>query len=343
MTNVKASLMARETAEAPAAVARLLDRNAAAIAALGQSLRVLNPPVILTCGRGSSDHAAAYFKYLVEIVLGVPVASVGPSIASVYDAPLRLKGAAMVTISQSGKSPDIVALQRAAKAAGALTIALVNRTDSPVAAAADIVVPLHAGEETSVAATKSFIASCAAAAAVVAAWSGDAALQAAVDRLPETLDDALRQDWSAADSLASESSLYVLGRGPALAVAEEAALKFKETAALHAEAFSPAEVMHGPLQLVERGFPVLALAPDDRAAPTTRAALEKLAASGAKLFTASPLALPGQRLAAAASGHGLIDPIAMIQSFYVLAERIARLRGRDPDRPERLRKVTETM
>jgi glutamine---fructose-6-phosphate transaminase (isomerizing) len=342
MTSSQASRMAQETYEAPAAVARMLDRNAVAIAALGQRLRALDPPVILTCGRGSSDHAAAYFKYLTEIMLGVPVASVGPSISSVYDAPLKLARAAVVTISQSGRSPDIVALQRAAKGAGALTIAIVNVTDSPVAAQADVVLPLHAGEETSVAATKSFIASCAAAAAVVAAWSGDIALKKAVDGLPETLDAALRQDWSVADALASESSLYVLGRGPALAMAEEAALKLKETASLHAEAFSPAEVMHGPLQLVSQGFPVLCLAPDDRAAPTTRAALEKLLASGAKVLTASPLAMPGLRLPSAPSGHGLIDPIAMIQSFYVLAERIARLRGRDPDRPERLRKVTET-
>jgi glutamine---fructose-6-phosphate transaminase (isomerizing) len=335
--------MAAETHEAPTVIARMLSRNAAVIGTIGQSLRALNPPVILTCGRGSSDHAAAYFKYLTEIMLGVPVASVGPSIASVYEAPLKLKGAALLTISQSGKSPDIVALQRAAKAAGALTIALVNVTDSPVAAEADCVVPLHAGEEKSVAATKSFIASCAAAAAIVAAWSGDAAFTAAVNHLPDTLQAALQQDWSAADALASERSLYVLGRGPALAMAEEAALKLKETASLHAEAFSPAEVMHGPLQLVERGFPVLCFAPDDAAAPTTRVALDRLVTSGAKVFTASALAMPGVHLSVAATGQGLTDPIAIIQSFYVLAERIARLRNHDPDRPERLRKVTETM
>lgn len=335
--------MAVETREAPAAVARMLHRNTAAITAIGQRLRALNPPVILTCGRGSSDHAAAYFKYLTEIMLGVPVASVGPSIASVYEAPLKLNCAVLLTISQSGKSPDIVGLQRAAKAAGALTIALVNVTDSPIAAEADFVVPLYADEEKSVAATKSFIASCAAAAAIVAAWSGDKALNASVNRLPDTLQTALAQDWSLAEVLAAERSLYVLGRGPALAMAEEAALKLKETASLHAEAFSPAEVMHGPLQLVERGFPVLCFAPDDAAAATTRVALERLVASGAKVFTSSALAMPGVCLPVAATGHGLTDPIAIIQSFYVLAERIARLRGHDPDRPVRLRKVTETM
>ncbi len=335
--------MAAETREAPAAIARMLSRNATIFNAIGKRLRALNPPVILTCGRGSSDHAAAYFKYLTEIMLGVPVASVGPSIASVYGAPLKLNGAVLVTISQSGQSPDIVALQHAAKAAGALTIALVNVTESPIAAEADYIVPLHAGEEKSVAATKSFIASCAAAAAIVAAWSGDAALTAAVSRLPEVLHAALAQDWTAAEALVTERSLYVLGRGPALAMAEEAALKLKETASLHAEAFSPAEVMHGPLQLVEYGFPVLCFAPDDAAAATTRVALERLVASGAKVFTASAPTMPGMRLPAAGTGQGLTDPIAIIQSFYALAEKIARLRGHDPDRPVRLRKVTETV
>lgn len=335
--------MAAETAEAPAAVARFLDRNAAALGDLGGRLRRLGAPVVVTCARGSSDHAAAYFKYLCEITLGVPVASLGPSVASVYGAPLRLAGAVLVTISQSGRSPDIVALQQAAKRAGALTIAIVNDTDSPVAHEADCLLPLQAGAEESVAATKSFIASCVAGAAITAAWAGDAALDAAVRALPVTLERALTVDWSAAEALVSEQSLYVLGRGPALAVAAEAALKLKETASLHAEAFSPAEVMHGPLELVEPGFPVLALAPDDAAAATTRLALEKLAASGAKLFTASAQAMPGLPLPTVATGHGLVDPIAQIQSFYRLAETVARLRGRDPDRPERLRKVTRTV
>jgi glucosamine--fructose-6-phosphate aminotransferase (isomerizing) len=337
------SLMAVETAESPAAVARLLDRNGRLFADIGRRLRGLEPPVILTCGRGSSDHAAAYAKYLCEIVLGVPVASLGPSVASIYGAPLKLGRAAMITISQSGASPDLIAMQRAAKEGGALTIALVNSAGSPVATEADIALPLHAGEEQSVAATKSFITSCVAAAAIVAAWSGDAGLDLAVQRMPQTLADAGLQRWEPAEVLANEPSLYVLGRGPALAIAAEAALKLKETASMHAEAFSPAEVMHGPLQLVAECFPVLCLAPDDQAAPTTRLALERLVSSGAKVFTASPLTMPGIRLGATGSGHGLLDPITLIQSFYGLAERISRLRGHDPDRPVRLRKITQTL
>lgn len=335
--------MARETAEAPDAVARLLTREAATFDRLGQTLRDLDPPVLATCARGSSDNAAGYLKYAVEIMLGVPVASIGPSVASVYDAPLKLKGAALVSISQSGKSPDIVALQARAKAAGAFTIAFVNVADSPLAAEADCFVPLHAGPETSVAATKSFIASVAAGAALVAAWSKDAALSAALARLPETLRAALAADWSpAAETFRAAASLYTIGRGPGFPIAQEMALKCKETAAIHAEAFSSAEVMHGPLRLVQDSFPVLAVVPDDAALPTNRAALERLARTGGTVFTASAMDVAGTRLPTAATGHGLTDPIAAALSFYRFAEALSRARGFDPDRPANLAKVTET-
>ncbi len=335
--------MARETAEAPDAVARLLAREAGTLAALGQRLRDLDPRVIATCARGSSDHAAGFLKYAVELTLGVPVASLGPSIASVYDAPLKLDGGVLVTISQSGQSPDLVALQRRAKRAGALTVALVNVAESPVANDADVVIPLHAGPELSVAATKSFVASVAAAAAMVAAWSKDRALADALDRLPAALQAALGADWSAAaETFRKASSLYVIGRGPGYPIAQEAALKAKETAAIHAEAFSAAEVMHGPLRLVEKRFPVLALVPDDAALETNRAGIERLLAAGGEVFTASSLPLPGTQLRAAPTGHGITDPIAIVLSYYRFIEAVTRARGHDPDRPANLAKVTET-
>ena len=335
--------MARETAEAPDAVARLLDREAKTFADLGRRLADLGPPVVATCARGSSDHAAGYLKYLLEITLGVPVASIGPSVASVYDAPLRLSGGVLVTISQSGKSPDLVALQERARRAGACTVAFVNVEDSPIGRAADVTVPLHAGPETSVAATKSFVASVAAAAALVSAWSGDRALADALGRLPATLREALAADWSpAAETFRTASSLYVVGRGPGFPIALEMALKCKETAALHAEAFSTAEVMHGPLQLVQERFPVLALVPDDAAAETSRTGLARLEAAGGDLFTASALDMPGVRLPVASAGHGMLDPIATVLSFYRFIEEVSRARGFDPDRPSKLAKVTET-
>jgi glutamine---fructose-6-phosphate transaminase (isomerizing) len=339
-----ASRMAEETAQAPAAVARLLDREAAMFAALGARLAAAAPPLVVTCARGSSDHAAGYLKYLLEILLGVPVASIGPSVASIYRAPLRLRGAVLVTISQSGQSPDLIALQAEARRSGALAVALVNAADSPIAAGADIVVPLHAGVETSVAATKSFAASVAAAAAIAAAWSGNAAMQSALADLPQALATALEIDWGDAEpALAAAHSLYALGRGPAAPIAQEIALKCKETAGIHAEAFSSAEVMHGPLRLIEPGFPVLALVPDDAALAENRAMLTRIEAVSAELFAASALGdLPGRPLAAVRTGFGLLDPVAMILPFYRLIEAVARRRGEDPDRPPRLAKVTET-
>ena len=338
------SMMATEAQESPAAVARMLAAEGRTIAALGRRLAARAPPVVVTCARGSSDHAAGYLKYLLEIATGIPVASVGPSVASVYGARLQLAGGVLVSVSQSGRSPDLVALQAAAHAAGALTVAIVNATDGPLAQEADTVIALNAGPERSVAATKSFICATAAAAALVAAWTGDAALGAAVDGLPETLDVALRCDWSAArKTIGQASSLFVLGRGPGYPVALEAALKCKEVAAIHAEAFSIAEVMHGPLRLVHDSFPVLAWLPDDAAIAANRAGLARIVAAGGSLFTASPVAAPGARLASAATGHGFTDPIAMALSFYGFIEQVSRARGFDPDRPANLRKVTETL
>jgi glucosamine--fructose-6-phosphate aminotransferase (isomerizing) len=340
--------MLLETREAPDAVARLLDRELASIRALGAHLAKLAPPVVVTCARGSSDHAAHYLKYLLEIGAGIPVASMGPSIASVYGTALRLAGGVLVTVSQSGRSPDLVALQAAARRAGALTIAIVNAEDGPVAREADIVLPLHAGPEISVAATKSFVSSAVAVAAIVAAWTSDETLMGAIQALPETLRGALAMDWSAAiGPVAAASSCYVVGRGPALPVAQEAALKIKETAARHAEAFSLAEVMHGPLRLIEHSFPVIAFLPEDAAADENRRALARLAAAGGTVFAAgtapAPTAAPGMALAVARTGEAMLDPISMILSFYVFAEQFSRHLGHDPDRPANLRKVTETM
>ncbi len=332
------SHMAREAAEAPEAVARFLDRNARPLAELGRRLRAAPPPVVLTCARGSSDNAAGYFKYVTEILLGVPCASIGSSVVSVYNASLQAKGAVCITISQSGKSPDIVALQNAAKRAGAVTVALVNEADSPAAENADICLPLHAGAELSVAATKSFITSCAAGAAIVAHWLDRPALLDAVQQLPATLEKAARIEWPAFTSFAAQaSSLYVLGRGPSLPIAAETALKLKETSAIHAEAYSVAEVMHGPWELMQDGFPVLAYAPDDAAFSLTQDAVTKMRQAGA---TVQVVGRGG--LDYAAAGDPLLDPISMIQTAYLAIEKVAEAKGRDPDRPRLLKKVTET-
>ena len=345
MTAQPRTHMADEIRETPSAVARLLEREGAAIARLGSMIRDRDPSVVVTCARGSSDNAAAFFKYLTEIVIGVPVASIGPSVASLYHAPLRLKNAVVVSVSQSGQSPDIVALQAAARAAGAFSIAIVNEAESPLAETADAVIPLHAGPERSVAATKSCIASAAALASLVAEWSNHPGLRSAVARLSSALEQVLLADWSAALApLVSAPSAYVIGRGPALPVAAEAALKLKETAVLHAEAFSGAEVMHGPLQLLNAGFPVIAFSQMDASRDAMVGSIQRLRAAGGRVFDVSTGTPAGDdHLAAATTGHPALDPLTMLLAFYALAERVALARGCDPDRPSLLRKVTETI
>ena len=226
------SFMADEVAEIPQAAARFLDRSAGAVTAAATALRALDPALFVTVARGSSDHAATYFKYASELLAGVPVASVGPSVASIYGRPLKLDRAACIGISQSGRSPDIVEMMRAAGVGGALTIAITNFADAPVAQASAHCLALEAGEEKSVAATKTFVISVLAALALLAEWQQDAALKAAVAGLPEAFATALTLDWSPLSGrLSRAQSLYVLGRGPGFAIASEAALKFKETAA----------------------------------------------------------------------------------------------------------------
>jgi glucosamine--fructose-6-phosphate aminotransferase (isomerizing) len=333
------TLMLKESLEAPDVVARFLVQNDAALVALGERLRALQPPVVLMAARGSSDHASTYFKYLCEIVLGVPCASIGSSVTSIWHSKLVARNALCLTISQSGQSPDIVSLQAAAKAAGAFTIAVVNAEGSAVAHGADMVLPLCAGPERSVAATKSFIASMVAGAAIIGHWKQDDALLRGLKALPEVLRKAAKVEWPTLQKAAvTAPSLYVLGRGPGLATAAETALKFKETCGIHAEALSFAEVMHGPLELVRKGFPILAFAPDDAARQTTNESLARLRAAGAEVFVVGRDGLPF-----AASAHTLLDPVSMIQSAYPNIEAIARRLGRDPDRPRLLSKVTETV
>ncbi|HKQ95632.1 MAG TPA: SIS domain-containing protein [Aestuariivirgaceae bacterium] len=335
--------MARETMEASDAVGRGLEANAAALADLARRLAAKPPAVVVTSARGSSDHAASYLKYLVEILIGIPCSSMGASVVSIYEAPLKVQDALVLTVSQSGRSPDIVAFQDAARRRGGLTVAIVNDGQSPLAQGADICLPLLAGRETSVAATKSFIASLAVAAALVAAWSDDKTLGRAVASLPDTLDRAQAYRWAAAEPVLTKArSLYMLGRGPAFPIAQEAALKLKETSGLHAEAYSSAEVMHGPLELVGEAFPVVVFSPDDAARQTTTDTMARLRKTGAHVMAVEPGEASDERLAYPPTGHPFVDPIAMVQVFYRLADTVARARGHDPDRPRWLSKVTET-
>ncbi|HMR34406.1 MAG TPA: SIS domain-containing protein [Geminicoccaceae bacterium] len=338
------SIMLAETREAPARVEAMLRQDAEAYAALARDLAARPPRFAATVARGSSDHAATYLAMLTGIVGGIATASIPPSLVTRYGARLELEGALVTSLSQSGASPDIVATLAAAREAGGTTVAIVNAEGSPLASTAGHVLPQRAGVEHSVAATKSFICTLAVAARLVAVWRQDQALLDALQRLPERLEAALACDWSAAvPRLVEASSLYVVGRGPCLGVAQESALKLKETSFLHAEALSAAEIRHGPRAVIGEGFPLFAYALADAGGGDTATFAAELADAGAEVIVASPKPSAGLHLPLPEPLHPLLDPIIAIQAFYPMAVSLAVARGQDPDSPRGLRKVTETI
>ncbi len=340
---VSATRMFAEAAEAADVVLRQSEDHDR-YAALAQRLCALEAPLAFTCARGSSDHAATYAKYLFETFLGLPVVSQAPSVVSIYGRRLeKAKGALFLVISQSGRSPDLLMSAKAARDAGALVVAMVNDERSPLAELAEVVLPLRAGPELSVAATKSYLGTLSAVARLTAHWSGDAVLSRAVDNLPAALSEAWSLDWSAVGrSFVDARGGLILGRGPTLAVAQEAALKFKETCAIHAEAFSIAEVAHGPMELVEEGLPVLVLAPGDAGEEGLEDLVRRFVERGARV-SVTGRAVPGcVEASVVADLHPAVAPIALAQSFYRMVNAVAVERGRDPDQPAMLSKVTRT-
>jgi glucosamine--fructose-6-phosphate aminotransferase (isomerizing) len=336
--------MRMEIDEIPQAVDRLLSQGGAAIDAAAAALAARDPAFIVTIARGSSDHICTFLKYAAELELGLPVASIGPSVASIYKARLRLGGSAAIAVSQSGKSPDIVEMTRSAVRDGALGIAITNDPAAPLAGAATHALPIHAGPELSVAATKTFVTSAVAALLLVARWKGDAALAAAIHALPQALARAVAVDWAEVRAaIAPGASVFTLGRGPSWAIANEVALKFKETCQVHAESYSSAEVLHGPVSIVGEGFPVLALAAADAAEDAVADIADRIAAKGARVFVTSDRARTARRIEAVRTGHPLTDPLALIATAYGMVEAMATGWGIDPDTPRHLKKVTETV
>ncbi|MEA3108903.1 MAG: hypothetical protein QOI88_3508 [Gammaproteobacteria bacterium] len=339
--------MFQEAASASHAVRAQLAHDAQAVAAIGAAVRRLAPRAVVTCARGSSDHAATYAKYLIETRAGVLTASAAPSVSSVYGIAQDLSGCLFIAISQSGRSPDLLATVAAAKASGATVLVLCNDRDAPLTAAADLALELRAGPETSVAATKSYLATLAALAHFVAAWTEDAALKGELETLPALMDASWSLDWSAAlGVLRPVSNMYVIGRGLGLGAAQEVALKCKETCGLHAEAFSSAEVRHGPFTLLGPGFPAMFLAQNDATRPGIESVAGELARRGVPVMLAGataqstdggPIVLPTLDVGPA------LGPILHVQSAYRLIASLAVQRGFDPDHPAHLRKVTETV
>lgn len=335
--------MFQEAAGASNAVRAQFQHDAAAMASMGAELRKLQPRAVITCARGSSDHAATYAKYLIETHAQVLTASAAPSISSVYGVTQNVRGCLFIAISQSGRSPDLLAAVASAKASGATILALCNSADSPLIAAADLVVELCAAPETSVAATKSYLASLAAIARVVASWTQDAALENALEQLPDLMDKSWELDWSAAlPQLEHAGNLYVVGRGLGLGAAQEIALKCKETCGIHAEAFSSAELRHGPFALLGPQFPALLLAQRDGTLPGIEALAAELARRGVPTLLAGADA-PHATLLPTMDAAAELAPILLVQSAYRMIASLAVRRGLDPDHPPHLRKITETV
>lgn len=338
------TLMFREAGESADAIERQLSANDAIVSDLARRLRAVPPRFIVTCARGSSDHAATFGKYVFETQIGLMTASASPSVSSIYHTEQNLEGVVYFAISQSGGSPDLVRHAQGAKRAGAHVVALVNVEDSPLAAVADTIVPLRAGPEKSVAATKSYLCALSALVHITSRWKDDAALLGALLATPAAMRATWRMDWSPlVDGLVEARNLFVVGRGLGLGAAQEAALKLKETCGLHAEAFSAAEVKHGPMVLVDRNFPVLFLTQDDESLAGTRELAAEFAARGARVWVASPDGSLPHTLPVAVAPHPVCAPLIAIQGFYRAANALSLRRGRNPDVPPHLNKVTQTV
>jgi glucosamine--fructose-6-phosphate aminotransferase (isomerizing) len=341
MTELSAtSAMAREIAEIPAAAARLLARTDA-LDSLVDRIAQANPRMIVFCGRGSSGHVGIYLRYLFEARLGVLVSSAAPSIVTAYRRPPDMREALFVVISQSGRSPDLVTATEVARSASALTLAIVNDASSTAAAASELVLPIDAGPERSVAATKTVLLSMIAGAQLVAALAHDDDLADGLKNLPPRLTRALACDWSAwGRRAAAAPAAFVAGRGYALGPVREIALKVAEILRVPTLGHSAAELRHGPRASITAATPVLVLRQNDAAAAAVDELVRDLAAAGETVFTAGG---PAETLPWIGDGHPICDPVAMLIPAYRAIETAARMRGFDPDNPPHLTKVTRTL
>lgn len=335
--------MVEEAAEAAAAIESQLRLNVNIMARIAAILSVRRPRMVLTCARGSSDHAATFGRYVLEIRSGVLTTSYAPSVSSLYRQFPAIEDGLCLLVSQSGRSPDLLEVAKKARDAGAFTIALTNDEGSPLAELTNEVIPLRAGAELSVAATKSYIASLFAFLQIAEMMRPRDVLKLEVDSVPDLLRESLQLDWSLlADRLVHSENVYVIGRGPSLGVAMEAALKLKETCNIHAEAFSAAEVRHGPMTLATKKFLVLVFRQDDESANGADQLARDLAEAGSEVFVVGAH-VPGTVFLPALKAHPLVQPLLQIQTFYGMVPSVSTRRGLDPDRPVLLKKVTQTL
>jgi len=343
------TLMREEIQQQPDVAQTLLDQEGTRARRMAAELRAKAPRYVVLAARGSSDNAARYGNYVFGSLLGLPVALATPSLYTLYAKPPRLQEGLVIGISQSGQSEDIVAVLAEGRRQGVPTLAITNSPDSPLAAQADYILETHAGEERSVAATKTYTSQLLALGLLVAGWIGDPGLFADLAAIPSAmrltlgLEEAIR---SAVPRYQRADRAIVLGRGYNYATAFEIALKLKETCYLAAEPYSPADFLHGPVALVEAGFPAIVIAPAGAVAGDLTRFAADLRDRGASLLMISDrpeaLALADLPLRLPEIRSEWTSPLVAILPGQLLALHLAQSRGHDPDRPRGLHKVTVT-
>ncbi len=340
------ALMAAEIAEQPQVLQRLLTEGRPDAVAVGEVLRARAPRFVLLAARGTSDHAALYAKYLLEVRLGLPCGLASPSTMTAYGARPQLADCLVIAVSQSGGSPDLVQTLAVARECGALTLAVTNSPESSLAGAAELHLDIRAGAEHAVAATKSYSAELLALFLIVDAWAGGNAAGTAM--LPDIASELIDRRDEVAD-LAQlyrfASRMVLTGRGYAYPTAREAAIKLMETSYLAANAFSGADLLHGPLAMIDPQYPVVAVVPNGVGATAMKPVLQRVRDRGADLLVvgggeAVPFGTRAFRLPddLTEDVHAIVD----ILPLQWLALEIAVARGLDPDSPRGLSKVTET-
>ena len=348
MPTVKANLMnsvlRREIAEQPEALARVLTESVAEVQALVNAVKRADVRYVALAARGTSDNAAIYAKYLLQILCGVPVLLTAPSVHTLYGATVNYRDALVIGVSQSGAGEDICEVLDAAKRAGAITAAITNTADSRLAQTVEHVLPCRAGQEFAVAATKTYTTTLAIFALLAATWSGDAAFSAALSGVPgiaqTALDTAEPVVSSVAQTLFHAEKMVTVGRGVNLSTAIEASLKIAETSGTTTQSFSSADLLHGPIASVAARTPCLLFAPAGRTADGMEELAAKLATRDARVLMLSPE--PGADVPLTTPGHELLSPLVDILPAQLLAYNLTVARGLDPDNPRGLSKVTIT-
>ncbi len=328
------TVMEQEARETPERIKNQLLNNQAQAESLGEQLRANPPKFVYIIGRGSSDHAGVFAKYLIEIEAGVSVSHAAPSVASVYNKQLDLSDTLVLAISQSGRSPDILAQLEMAKKSGATTVALVNDETSPLATGCDYLLPLGAGVESAVAATKSYLCTLSAICQLVAYWKQDQAMIDGLNQLPEQLQKVIDSETQlTTNHFKDMHNCVVLGRGLGYAVCREIALKLKEVCSIHAESYSSAEFVHGPIALAGKKIAALEIDIHDESRKLHQIQMQDLAARGSELIHLNQVIF---------DCHPRLAPVLVLQKFYVDIATVSVELGYNPDAPEGLNKVTQT-